>query len=96
MNPYQIIKRPVVTEKATQLADEENTYVFEVDRRANKIEIKKAIEHIYGVHVEKVRVVNMKPKRGRWGRRVVTRKPARKKAYVKVREGEKIQIFEGV
>ena len=96
MNPYQIIKQPVVTEKATQLADEENTYVFEVDRRANKIEIKKAIEEIYGVHVEKVRVVNVKPKYGRWGRKVVRRKPAWKKAYVKVREGEKIQIFEGV
>lgn len=96
MNAYQIIKRPVVTEKANLLASEENTYVFEVDRRANKIEIKKAIEEIYGVHVEDVRVVNVKPKHGRWGRKTVQRKPAWKKAYVKVREGETIQIFEGV
>ncbi len=96
MNAYQIIKRPVVTEKANQLATEQNTYVFEVDRRANKIEIKKAIEEIYGVHVEDVRVVNVKPKRGRWGRKTVVRKSAWKKAYVKVREGETIQIFEGV
>ncbi len=96
MNAYQIIKRPVVTEKANELADKENTYVFEVDRRANKIQIKRAIEEIYGVQVEAVRVVNVKPKRGRWGRRVVVRKPAWKKAYVKVREGDKIQIFEGV
>lgn len=96
MNAYQIIKRPVVTEKANELADRENTYVFEVDRRANKIQIKRAIEEIYGVRVVDVRVVNVKPKRGRWGRRVVLRKPAWKKAYVKVREGDKIQIFEGV
>ncbi len=96
MNPYQIIKRPVVTEKATQLASDENTYVFEVDRNANKIQIKKAIEQIYGVHVESVRVVNVKPKRGRWGRKTVVRKHAWKKAYVRLREGDSIQLFEGV
>ncbi len=96
MHVYQVIKRPLITEKATRLADEENVYVFQVDRRANKIQIKKAIEEIYGVHVEDVRVVNMKPKRGRWGPRTVVRKPAWKKAYVRLREGDTIQLFEGV
>ncbi len=96
MNAYQIIKRPLVTEKATQLADEENVYVFEVDRRANKIQIKQAIEQIYGVKVVEVRTVNMKPKRGRWGRKTVVRKSAWKKAYVKLQEGDSIQLFEGV
>ncbi len=96
MNPYQIIKRPLVTEKATMLAEDTNVYVFEVDRRANKIQIKKAIEEIYGVHVVSVRTVNMKPKRGRWGRKTTVREPARKKAYVRLQEGESIQLFEGV
>ncbi len=95
MNPYQIIKRPLITEKATRLA-EEGVYVFEVDRRANKIEIKKAIEQIYNVKVAKVRTVNVKPKRGRWGWKQVIRKPAWKKAYVKLQEGYSIDIFEGV
>jgi len=94
MNPYEIIKRPIITEKATQLADQ-RVYVFEVDRRANKIEIKKAIERIYNVEVEKVRTVNMKPKYGRWGRRVVKRRGAWKKAYVKLKEGYSIELFEG-
>ncbi len=96
MHVYQVIKRPLITEKATELADTQNVYVFEVDRRANRIQVKQAVEKIYGVHVVDVRIVNMKPKRGRWGRRIVVRKPAWKKAYVRLQEGESIQLFEGV
>lgn len=96
MHVYQIIKRPLITEKATELSDTQNVYVFEVDRRANRIQVKQAVEKIYGVRVVDVRIVNMKPKRGRWGRRVVVRKPAWKKAYVRLQEGDSIQLFEGV
>jgi len=96
MHVYQIIKRPLVTEKVTRLADEENTYAFEVDRRANRIQVKKAVEEIYGVGVVDVRIINVKPKRGRWGRKVVVRKPAWKKAIVRLQEGDSIQIYEGV
>ncbi len=95
MNPYQIIKRPLITEKATQLK-EQGVYVFEVDRKANKIEIKKAIEQIYNVKVAKVRTVNVKPKYRRWGYRRVKRKGAWKKAYVQLEEGYSIELFEGV
>jgi len=96
MHVYQVIKRPLITEKATELSDTQNVYVFEVDRRANRIQVKQAVEKIYGVRVVDVRIVNMKPKRGRWGRRVVVRKPAWKKAYVRLQEGDSIQLFEGV
>lgn len=96
MNPYQIIKRPLVTEKVMRLVDEENTYAFEVDRRANRIQVKKAIEEIYAVRVRDVRIINVKPKRGRWGRRIVVRKPAWKKAIVRLEEGDSIELYEGV
>ncbi len=96
MHVYQVIKRPLITEKATELSDTQNVYVFQVDRRANRIQVKQAIERIYNVHVVDVRLLNMKPKRGRWGRRVVVRKSAWKKAYVRLQEGDSIQLFEGV
>lgn len=97
MHLYQVLKRPVVTEKSLYQGDMyERQYVFEVDRRANKQQVKAAVEQIFNVDVLKVRIINVKPKSGRWGRRVVVRKPGWKKAIVTLAAGQRIQVFEGV
>lgn len=97
MNIYQILKRPVDTEKTRYQAElYEPQYAFEVDRRANKQQIKVAVERIFDVDVVNVRTMNVKPKLGRYGRRVVVRKPAWKKAIVTIAEGQRLDIFEGV
>jgi large subunit ribosomal protein L23 len=97
MNIYQVLKRPVDTEK-TRFQGElyEPQYSFEIDRRANKQQVKAAIERIFDVDVVKVRVINVKPKQGRYGRRIVVRKPGWKKAIVTLQEGQRLNIFEGV
>lgn len=95
LSPYEVIKRPLNTEKST-LTAEMNQYIFEVDRRANKVQIREAVEQVFKVDVEKVRVINMPPRFGRWGRKRVKRTPAWKKAIVTVAPGQKIEIFEGV
>jgi large subunit ribosomal protein L23 len=95
ISPYQVIKRPVITEKSN-IATANNQYTFEVDRRANKTQIREAVEHIFSVDVLGVRVINMGPKYGRWGRKRVKRSPAWKKAIVTVAPDQRIEIFEGV
>jgi large subunit ribosomal protein L23 len=95
MSPYQVVKRPIITEKSN-IATAENQYTFEVDRRANKSQIRDAIEHIFKVDVIGVRVINIAPKYGRWGRRRVKRSPAWKKAIVTIAPDQRIEIFEGV
>ena len=95
MHVYEIIKRPIDTEK-TRYQAEGGKYTFEVDRRASKHQIKEAIERVFDVEVFSVNTINMPAKRGRYGRRVVTRKPAWKKAIVTLAPGERIDIFEGV
>ena len=72
---YDIIKRPLVTEKTTRLQEELNQYAFEVDARANKIQIKHAIEEIFNVDVVKVATMIMPLKRGRRGRKFYQRTP---------------------
>jgi len=96
MHIYNVIKRPIITEKSNILADLFRQYTFEVDRRANKHQVKDAVEKIFDVAVEKVRIVNIKPKRGRYGRRMVVREPAWKKAIVTLAPGERLEMFEGV
>jgi len=96
MHIYSVIKRPIITEKSNILADLFRQYTFEVDRRANKHQVKDAVEKIFDVEVEKVRIVNIKPKRGRYGRRMVVREPAWKKAIVTLAPGERLEMFEGV
>lgn len=96
MHVYEVIKRPVVTEKSYLVADEQNKYTFEVDMRANKHQIRDAVETAFKVRVEDVRVMVMPAKTGRRGRRTVVRKSAWKKAVVRLVEGDSIQIFEGV
>ena len=87
-----IIKRPIITEKSYMLM-EENKYTFEVDRKSNKLEVKFAIEEIFDVKVEKVNIINVKPKKRRVGRYTgLTRN--KKKAIVTLAEGQKIADFE--
>jgi len=95
-DPHKIIFRPLITEKSTQLKDSDRIVCFEVARGANKIEIKKAIEHLFKTRVESVRTQTKAGKVRRVGRNVGKTKDW-KKAYVKLREGEKmIEYFEAV
>ncbi len=95
MRDYRdIIIKPVITEKTMNLLVE-NKYTFIVDKRANKTEIKNAIESIFSVKVEKVYTMNVKGKPKRQGR-AVGRTPNRKKAIVALKPGQKIPLFEGL
>ena len=96
MHVYDVIRRPIVTEKSNALADADLQYTFEVDRRANKMQVKDAIETAFSVKVLEVNIVNIPPKRGRYGRRIDIKKPAFKKAVVTLAPGSSITFFEGV
>lgn len=97
MHWRNIIRRPLVTEKSNYLADLQNQYTFVVDSRANKLQIKQAIELAWpDVTVDKVRVANMPAKRSRRWRSLGIRKPGWKKAIVKLAPGDRIDLFEGV
>jgi large subunit ribosomal protein L23 len=91
MDKYQIIRRPIVTEKTTKLVDQ-NKYTFEVDRGANKIEIKLAVEEIFNVKVTKVNVINELAKAKKVGQHSGF-KPAVSKAIVTLAEGFKIDVY---
>jgi len=97
MKAREIVLRPLITEKTTFMQELENTVCFEVDRRANKIQIRNAVEELFGVQVESVHVVNRKGKpRMRYGRVASHRKSVRK-AYVKLAAGSKtLEFFEGI
>ena len=96
MRIQEVIRRPLITEKSTALRDARNIVAFEVDGRANKIQIKQAVEAQFKVRVAEVRVANMHGKVRRQGR-FVGRKPDWKKAYVRLADGEKtIEFFEGI
>ena len=92
MNNYRdIIKAPIITEKSNDLAQKENTYVFSVSVKANKTEIKEAIEKLFNVKVESVNTVNVRPRKKRVGKYTgYTNKV--KKAYVKLQEGSSIEL----
>ena len=91
---YRILMRPVISEKAT-MANQENKYIFEVAIKANKIEIKKAIEEIYGVTPIAVNVMNQRGKFVRFGRKTGRTKDT-KKAIVTLKKGDSITIYEGI
>ena len=93
-DPRQIIKKPLVTEKSSD-SREKNWYVFSVDKRSNKQEIKDAIEKIFKVKVGKVRTLVTTGKKVKRFGRVVGKKQSLKKAYIEIKEGT-IEIFEGV
>ena len=93
--PYSIIRRPLVTEKSTILKEAKNRVAFETELRANKKEIKRAVEEIFGVTVLEVTTLRVKGKvkglRQRKGKR-----PDWKKAFVTLKPGDRIEFFEGV
>jgi large subunit ribosomal protein L23 len=95
MDIYRIIKRSLITEKSTIAKDESNKYVFEVDRRANKIEIGNAVEKVFKVKVVDVHVMNVPGKKKRVGK-ILGEKRDWKKAVVTLAPGSRIEIFEGV
>ena len=94
MNLHDIIRRPLITEKATDLQAQDK-YVFEVAKTANKVQVKVAVEKAFNVHVIDVNVITVPGKMKRRGRRHVATSPW-KKAVVSLRAGDKIAYFEGV
>lgn len=96
MIPQKIIVRPIQTEKSANLKNLKNIICFEVSKDANKIEVKKAVEKLFGVKVAEVRAINIKRKPKAYGR-YRGHRPGSKKVYVRLKEGEKtIEFFEGV
>lgn len=91
----QILKRPVITEKTTLMREANNVVSFVVGRDANKVEIKKAVEEVLKVSVEGVRTVNVAGKVKRTGQKLGKRSNW-KKAYVTLKDGDTIEVFEGV
>ncbi|HAX02294.1 MAG: 50S ribosomal protein L23 [Tenericutes bacterium GWC2_34_14] len=89
---YDILKAPIITEQSTKLIESQNRYTFKVDPKANKVEIKKAVETIFNVKVLSVNTVNVLPKFKRMGKHEGY-KSAYKKAVVKLAEGQKIDAF---
>jgi len=94
MEVYEVLRRPIITEKTSALATQ-GCYTFEVDGRASKMQIKEAVEKAFGVRVVSVNVCNMPGKPRRWGRHV-SRSPVWKKAMVTLAEGQRLEFFEGV
>jgi large subunit ribosomal protein L23 len=92
---YDIIIRPVVTEKTNIQKEADNQVTFEVDRKANRIEVRRAIERIFNVRVANVRTMQVRGKFKRRGR-VLGKRRDWKKAIVTLRPGERIEFFEGV
>jgi len=97
MKPREIILRPIITEKTTFMQERENTVCFEVDRRANKIQVRKAVEELFDVKVTGVHMVNRKGKPTMRYGRTVSHRPMVRKAYVQLAEGSKtLEFFEGI
>ena len=94
MHTFDVIIRPIVTEKTTETADM-GRYAFQVHRRANKAQVKEAVERAYKVRVAQVNVINVPAKARRFGR-YVSEKAAWKKAIVTLAGGDRITLFEGV
>lgn len=94
MRVREIIKKPLVSEKSYNMLAEQK-YCFEVDKRANKTQIANAVRNIFNVHVEDVNTLIIKPKPKRYGR-FQGKTKMWKKAIVTLREGEKIEVFEGM
>jgi large subunit ribosomal protein L23 len=95
MNPYDIIKRPVISEKTNIQKELNNQVTFEVDRRANRVEVKRAVENVFGVRVTGVKTMQIKGKYKMRGR-ILGKRRDWKKAIVTLMPGERIDFFEGV
>ncbi len=90
---YDVIRRPLITEKSNIMSDELNQYVFEVAPSANKAQIKEAIEVIFDKKVLRINTMVMPAKRGRRGRKIYFRSKEFKKAIVTLADGDKIELF---
>ncbi len=95
MDIYQVIREPHITEKGTLQKEAFNQIAFKVHRKANKIEIKQAVEQLFKTRVLEVKTINVRGKRRRMGRSV-GRRSDWKKAIVRLAPGEKIEFFEGM
>ena len=95
MNVHDVIQRPLVTEKSNIEREEDNIVTFAVDPRANKHEIRRAVEDLFDVKVIEVRTMRM-PRKSRRVGKFLGRKPEWKKAIVRLAEGQTIEFFEGV
>lgn len=95
---YDVLRRPLVTEKSNYQSGKLNQYTFEVSADATRTMVKDAIESLFDVTVERVNIINVAAKRGRRARsrRVLVRKPGFKKAVVTLASGQTLSIFEGV
>ena len=94
MNFFDVLKLPKLTEKTLQLKEELNQFMFEVDPKANKIQIKESVEKAFKVEVLQVRTMNIRGKKKRLGRHQ-GRKSNWKKALITLKEGQTIEYFEG-
>ena len=94
MNVNEVLIKPLITEKNTMLGAE-GKYTFKIDRRANKTQVKEAVEAIFKVEVTAVNTISVPPKSRRVGR-TIGKTQAWKKAVVTLRAGQRIEIFEGV
>ncbi len=92
LNDYQILLKPITTEKSV-MATAEGKYTFEVHIRANKLQVAEAVSQIFDVDVIKVNIIKSIPKFGQWGRKRVQRKSATKKAIVTLAPGQRIDAF---
>jgi large subunit ribosomal protein L23 len=95
MNIYQVIKEPHITEKANIQKEETNQITFRVHKKANKVEIRQAVETFFKTKVLEVRTINVRGKKRRMGR-TVGKKSDWKKAVVRLAPGENIEFFEGM
>lgn len=93
--PEEVILRPIVTEKSNMMQEKGNQFVFRVAKDANKIDVQRAVEKLFGVKVVSVKTVRT-PARWRRVGRNVGRRPSWKKAIVRLRDGDRIEFFSGV
>jgi large subunit ribosomal protein L23 len=94
---YDVLRRPLVTEKSSYQSRKLNQYVFEVATDATRSQVKEAVETLFDVQVDRVNIINTAAKRGRRrNRRLLVRRPGYKKAIITLAAGERLEIFEGV
>lgn len=96
MHVYEVLKRPIVTEKTMIATDEQNKVTFEVDMRANKLQVREAVQTAFNVDVTDVHILVMPAKTTRRGKQIRIRQAKWKKAVVTLAPGDSIQLFEGV
>lgn len=93
MSPYDILIRPLLTEKITAIREIKNSVAFAVHRKATRIDIRLSVEKVFGVKVESVNVMNVRGKKKRQGR-YLGKRPDWRKAFVTLKKGEKIELYE--